>query len=269
MEKSSFKHTLKSNEAELKRIRRIYFHFIKEGLITGYNLYEKESQPPNTGNVLSYLHADLKPTDKHFQELSAVIKNEFPTGYKILTQNRIVDKSDIVERNADYLTTQSWTDPQNMRYFALDGEELTRDEAKKLEIVVRESFQYDLLINVQEENDLRRLVNTFKKYTSRFSLDQRGLRKKLENKYAVVNAWDIPMLFFSTPGNKKPENFSDFLTVTLFNMPETIGNQPITLSTLVRRRAKELNKLLKQMNLPFSLEKRYVLRLAVSSYIDA
>jgi len=268
MNKTHFEEFVKSNEKDLRRIRNTYFPFIKERMITGYNIHMKEYPFENAEFILSYLHANLKPNDRHLRELSDILSRECSLEKIVFTNGRVINRSEILQREADYLTVPNWDDPQDMRYFTLEGDELSRDDAKKLEVVIGESLQYNLLIRLSNEIDLRNIVNVFKKYAPKYNLDRKGNSTKFKNKDAIFDAWYVPMLFFSTKV-KKPKDFIDFLTVKQFNIAEIIGEKPVNFSTLVRKKAKYLKENLQTLDIPFKVNKRYVLRLAVSNYIDA
>ena len=203
-------------EDDLRKIRNKYFHLIESGIITGYNLYPTLFDYSKGKLFLNYLHSDLKPEDEHFKELSGILREESLLEERVRVSNKIVDNRQIIERHADYLTQAEWEDPTSMRYFTFDGRELRLDEAKQLGIdVIGESLQYDLLIGVKNERELRKLINLFKKYTSKYKLNRRGSKVKnngsaIINRSAISGSWDIPLLICTANYGIKPVTLQDF-----------------------------------------------------------
>ena len=274
MKKVTFEELVKVGEQDLDRIRRKYFPLIERGIITGYNIYQEMFDYSQGDLFLNYLHSDLKPEDRHFQELSGVLEAEGFLEERITVSDKLVDRKDIVEREADYITYANWEDPENMRYFTFKGDELQREKAKELgERVIGESFQYDLLLKLKDKSELRNLINLFKRYTSKNRLNKYGKRivkmgSLVINEDAIFNAWDVPLLTFKNNANRKPRSLYDFLSVTEFIIAEKLHNSPITLRTLVGKRRKDVRGNLNKMKAMVQTEKKYVLRGFVEDYID-
>ena len=266
---SEFEELILKSEKDLQRIRSIYFPLIDKRIITGYNLYHNLFDYSNAKLFLNYLHSDLKPEDKHFQELSRILKLEGFLEERIIINNKLVDREEIIEREADYITRPHWKDPKDMRYFDERGIELSRDEAKNLgKDIIGESFQYDLLLRVSNEKELRRLVDLFKNYVSKDKLDKHGRKIIGKNQSAIFGAQDIPLLVCTTKNNKKPPYLVDFLKVNQFDIPEKLGNISITLSTLVGSKSKELQKFLDKQGYKIRSTKKYAFRIFVEYYLD-
>ncbi len=118
---SEFEELILKNEKDLQRIRSIYFNLIKNEIITGYNLYPKLFDYSQGNLFLNYLHSDLKPEDRHFQELYKILRSEGFLEEIIVINDELVDSREIIEREADYITQSNWENPLNMRYFDFKG----------------------------------------------------------------------------------------------------------------------------------------------------
>lgn len=153
------------------------------------------------------------------------------------------------------------------------GRELAFNEAKKLRDVIEESIQYELSIRITNKEELRKIIDLLKKYTSIFKLDRKGKKIKnndefIKNDLAIYEAWDIPLLVCRTSNNKKPSNLQDFLTVKEFKIAEQIGNNPLILTTIIGGKYKELRRLLQNRECKFEERKGYVLRVFVEDYLN-
>ncbi len=273
MKEEKFVQLLKERESALHRIRLKYFHLIRDRIITGYNLYQKPFTQ-SSGLSLTYMHSNLKPEDIHFKELTDKLRKFDFLKESVVINDRLIEMKDRIEREADYITKADWENPMGTRYFDFDGIELSENEAKKIGDVIGESFQYDLVFRVENEDELVHLVSFFKHYTSKFRLDRHG-KKLIKNDDFVVNndaiegAWDIPLLVCTTEDDKKPKNLVDFLAVRQFDVLETLVDRNVTLSTLVRKYVKELQASLTKIGIVPQIYKKYALRVFVEDYIDA
>jgi len=276
MQENIFESILKVQEDELKRIRKLYFPLIKKGIIAGYNLYPKQFDYSKGKLFLNYLHSDLKLSDRHFKELSLKIKKRTDVNLeeRVTINNKLIDRTEKIDREADYLTTTSWEDPPNMRYFDLNGTELPREEAKGEDQVIGESYQYDLLIRVKDESELRALVDSFKIFASKYMLDRKG-RKIMVNKRMVLNnsavfsSYDIPLLVCTCTNNRKPSKLEDFILINQIDIKEHLGEMPIMWSTLLKTKTKYLCGLFNERNQEVTVKKRYALRVFVEDYLEA
>jgi len=273
MQKSTFQELLENNERDLYRIRKTYFPLIQKRIITGYNIYLTSLKRQDTGLFLNYLHSDLKAEDLHFKELFEKLIDSSLIAESIVVNDKLVESKEIVEREADYLTKVEWENPLDIKYFTYNAIELERDKAKDLDEVIGESLQYDLVFQVEDFKDLRLLIDIFKKYTSKYKLDNMGRKISkgkifLPNEEAITNAWDIPLLTYTNKGIK-PVDFDDFLRVSQYNIKETIGNKSVIVNTLVRRNAQKLEKILEKMRIEKEQKEKYALRVFVEDYIDA
>ena len=274
-QKPTLKELIAEHEQDLRVIRSKYFPLITQGTITGYNLYAKLFDYAQGRLFLHYLHSDLKPTDEHFRLLSRKLRQRGLLEEKVIINTGVIGKEKVTEREADYVTKAYWEDSPHMRYFDFDGNEIPVEKAKSLdEDVIGEVLQYDWLIKADNETELRALIDCFKKYASKFVLDRKGRKvieegRDKENKYAVPQSWEVPLLVCATTGKRKPGMLDDFLRVNQFNIPERLGNTPIVVSTLVRGKSKEFQEYLVNEGLAIQPEKRYALRVFVEDYIDA
>lgn len=276
MPKYTLDYIVSTQEEELKRIRNRYFPLIKQGLITGYNLYSNQHHISEDELSINYLHSNLRPTDAHFIELCNKLKNE---GGIILEErmhvnNKLVNRAEKSNRYATYVNKPEWEDHSNMRYFDFNGNEIPPDKAKDLErVLIGESIQYDLLLCVKNEEELRKLINLLKKYTSKFRLDKKG-RIVIKNGIFVPNeesisgAWEIPFVVCTAPKDKKPKNFIDLLAISQFDIQERLGAYDVSLNTIVRANTEELERRLHEKGIIFRRSKRYLLRVAVEQYIE-
>lgn len=270
MEKPIFEELLRRNEEGLHRIRTVYFPLIRGGVITGYNIYPKPSLT-DEGLCLHYLHSDLKPKDRHLRELidKLKMKGGVDLEERITVNDQLFDRTEIIERNADYRTRPSWKDPVKMRYFSFEGRELSAREIKlNRRGVIGESVQYDLLIRVRDISELRKLVDLFKKYTSKDKLDRKGSKIKYEgrrvkNPDAILESWSIPLLICRSDTNQKPRNLRDFVSVAQFCIKETLGDKPVVISSLSGSKKKLFRRFLEEGGISFVADKRYVLRVFV------
>ncbi len=274
MPHTKFEELIKKHEKDLQRIRNKYFSLVEGGIISGYNLYPSLFDYSKGRLFLNYLHSDLRLEDRHFKELSEILRTKGFLEERIIINDGLVDREETLEREANYITRASWEDPLNMRYFDFDGKELTREEAKALRRnIIGESFQYDLLLRIKDEPELRKVVDLFKEYASMHILDKNGRKiinnnNYVENENAIYNAWDTPLLICTSKSNKKPENLYDFLIVNQFNILEQLGNISIILSTLVRTKSKEFHKILEERKDKFQFDKKYAPRVFIEDYID-
>lgn len=125
MKRSVLEKILEESRDDLQRIRQTYFPLIVGDIITGYNLYVDNPQEnvEGLGLSLSYFHSDLRPNDKHFVQLSDILKKEGFVKEIPFVRNSLVDRSNLViERNSTYLIIPEWVNPGNMSYFDLDGD---------------------------------------------------------------------------------------------------------------------------------------------------
>lgn len=264
-------------ENDLKRIRENYFPLINQEIITGYNLYPTDNMfNYSQGEIfLNYLHSDLRPRDKHYQELCKRLKEEdFSLEDRILINDELVDRETLIGRNADYLTRPGWSNPPNIRYFDTEGNEISAEKAKKSKrrMIIGESFQYDMLIRVKDEPELRKAIDLFKKYASQYKLNKRGEiiqmdGEDVENEDQIYRSWEIPLLLCTTKNDRKPKDLYDFLTVKQFNINEQLNKISIMLSTLVKSKREELEKILKRRGIEPQINKKYVLRVFVD-YVE-
>jgi len=273
--KKSFEKIIKENEKFNKRIRGTFFPLITEGMITGYNIYENLFDYTGANIFLNYLHSDLNSNDKHYKEITNILEKEGLTNNILNISHELVDSKEIKERNAIYLTRPEWEDSPRMRYFLFDGTEISIKQAEELGIdVIGEVMQYDMVLKLKNETELRRITNLLKKYVAKFKIDEFGRKIKDANgnpsinNNAISNAWDIPLIICTTRDNKKPSLLKDFLKVNQFNIKYYLKDIPIIISTLVRKKHKNLKNFLLSDELKFNIKKKYALRTFVEDYID-
>lgn len=274
-QQSEFEKLIEDNECNLKIIRSNYFPLIADGVITGYNLYPRLFDYSGARFFLNYLHSDLKPDDAHFKELSEKLKEAGFLEERTIIGAKAINKDGIIPREAHYHTKPDWKNPENMRYFDFGCNEISLEEARSSEReLVGEALQYDWLIKFNSEMELRRVIDIFKQYASKFSLDKQGRKiikngKPTYNHEAISEAWDIPLLVCTNIDNQKPRTLTDFLRVNQFNIMMDFEDTSIVLSTLVRNQTKEFQRFLHKHSYDLKPEKKYVIRVFVEEYIDA
>lgn len=279
MDTTEFEELIKKSEEDLERIRTQYFPLIEEGIITGYNLYPDKSSESESKLTLNYLHAYLKQNDRHFRKLLKVLRNEGVLNLEgiITVNNKVVDKLKVIEREASYLTSPEWKNPLSTRYFRMDGAELSTKEAmelvKKQELIkiIGEDFQYDLLIKVEDEMEMRKIIDIFKKYASkhRLGIDGRRIlredRRHIKNKNAISGSWTIPLLICTSETGL---NLQDFSKVNEFNIYDQLNNTQILLSTLVASKTDKFIEILDKDNINYKTNEKMALRVFVEEYIN-
>ena len=264
------------NESLLSSIRNIFFPLIKNKIITGYNVYPSY---PITGGFpyfIHYLHSDLTGRHKHYRELADILEERGFLKKAIRINDKLIDTHEVIDRQADYIAMASWKNPQKMRYFTPDCREITKKEAKKRREVIGEGEQYDLIIAVNNDNELKDLRRIFKKNASKFIIDRFGRvvedknQEPRKNKNPVYNAWEVPLLVCTSNNDIKPRYLTDFLKVRQFNI--TYSTDPgvsVIISSLVRNNAGKFRQFLTEKNFDFAESKKYALRVFVEDYIDS
>ena len=272
----TFEQRIEENESNIIQIRSIFFPLIRDGIITGYNIYDKVPTYSPGKLFLNYLHSDLSPSHQHFQELTKILEQEGLTSNILNIGHELVDSSEIKERHAIYLTKPEWEDAPKMRYFLFDGTEVSQKEAEELGVdLVGEVLQYDMLLKVKNETELRRITDLFKKYVASYRIDDFGRKIKdkdgvpTENTAAIHKSWDIPLLICTSSSNKKPRTLKDFLEINQFDISHRFGNNSVVISTIVRNKSRNLEQFLVTEGLDYEKNKKYVLRIFVEDYINS
>jgi len=220
---------------------------------------------------INYLHSRLKSTDPHFIELVSALKEEgIDIDRELVIENKLEKRHEVSRRKAIYLTRLEWEiGLEDARYFDSEGNEISQEELSYLKgPVFKEQLQYDLLIRINDEEELRSIIKKLRKTTAKFKLNKKGsLGKKpyKQNLNQISNAWEIPLLLCTTKG-KKPKNLDDFLKVYEFIVPEQVGGTNLFLSTLCRKKKKTLEQELKGIDSNVNI--RYALRAFIEQYID-
>jgi hypothetical protein len=273
MSESDFERLIRENEPDLVRIRDFYFPMIKDGVITGYNLYSKNFDYSEAHYFLNYLHSGLKPGNRHLEELVAKLKEELNLDLKAKTtiKDRIIGRSRFLSRDSTYALEPDWENPSNMRFFTYEGKEITLEEAKVLGgPLIGESLQYDLLIKISDVRELRSLLNLFKLYTSKIKLDERGNKildngVEVQNNEAITDAWAVPLI---TCTSLLPINFEDLVLANEFNVDEVIRGNKVRVSTLSRVGNNNLISKLINGKKTFRVDEKQTLRVFMEGYTD-
>lgn len=182
------------NENILEQIRKLFFPTIKEGILTGYNMYAEKIEIAKIPYTLNYAHSDLTKRHRHYKESSDLLEKE---GF---VESLLTIKYRLIDRYATYITIPRWG-KKKMRYFLIDGTEIDFEKAKSLEVMlVGEGKEYDLYLQVKDESELQELTKIFKLYTNKYQLNYLGRvkydknKKPLKNTSAIYNAWEFPYL---------------------------------------------------------------------------
>jgi hypothetical protein len=266
---TDFQKLIREHEEDLERIRALLFPLIHDRIITGYNIYPSSLKRADGLFFLNYLHSDLRKEDKHYQELGDMLVKQGIAEERINIYDQLIDRQEVAERNADYVTLPDWQDPAGMRYFDFDGNEIPPEIAKRLEReLIGEGMQLELLIRLKDEEELRKATCMFRRYASEFKLDRYGRKIGTNNPESIAGAWEVPLVVCTTSTNKKPRFLVDFLRVNEFSFYEKLGGEDVFVSTLVRRKTRELRNALKKLGVDIDSRKKYVMRLFVEKYID-
>ena len=168
-----------------------------------------------------------------------------------------------------------WVDAEDKRkrYFTLTGEKLCAEDAKQKRRVIEESLQYDMLIRISDEKELRRIVDFFKTYASLCILNDEGRHTQRDGKQdinplAITDADEVPLLICTSRNNKKPKRLTDFVAVNLLSVAEQLGGNQVVLSTLVGKKLKVLNKILKERGLNPRVDRKYTLKVFIEDYLE-
>lgn len=272
MKSKRLEEQLRENEGELQRIRAKYFPLIASGIISGYNLYLDQFDYSKGSLFLNYLHSELYHNSVHILELFKILNNEGFTEQKPIVNNGLMNRHKILERKADYIVEDDWK-KEKMRYFDTFGRELSENELSEEGLkVIGEGLQYDLLLRITNEKELRKIVDLFKRYTSKDMLDEFGRKIfykniPVKNKDAIIGAWDIPLLVCTNKLDKKPKKLQDFLAINQFEIQENLNKIPITISTFVKGRTNELETRLESMEIKAKKSKKYTLSVFVEGYL--
>ncbi len=263
------------NEALLGEIRKIFFPLIKNGIITGYNIYASYYFSQEFPYVLHYLHSDLTKRHKHYKELTVILEAEGLLTKITRITDRLMNTSELIDRVADYSTRPGWKDPMQIRYFTFNGIEVSKRAAKRIGEVIAEGKQYDLIIKASNEDEVKELKKIFKKRAAKYKIDKFGrivmdaVQEPVQNKNTIYNAWEIPLLFVTSKTHCKPKSLTDFLKVKQFYITYPVHERiSVVINTLVRSKADEFRHFLVETNLEFKELKGYALRIFVDDYID-
>lgn len=156
----------KSNELEFWR--KLFFRFIREELITGYNIYKKELHLKNP-IILNYLHSELSSGDKHLNELIEVLKNEADLDISKKIKDTILLRDAYYKSKNDPL----WINPDKQNFYTLEGERLEPKDLLDYDgPIVIEEVQHDLFIGINNKRELNQLLKIFKEKAPLYLLVQ-------------------------------------------------------------------------------------------------
>ena len=201
-------------------------------------------------------------------------------GFLEMRSGLSVESFQVRDRYAAYVQDPRWKAGRNIRCFKFDGTEISLGEAvcTKREFVV-EQRQYELRLKADDEVALRRIIDVFKRFTSKVKLGFHGgfLRDKegkvVENtdnvgkKNYIYNSWNVPLMTLAA--KKKPSNLRDFLLIYNFSIPLSDTQGRVFVRSLVRGRADDFKQFLTEQCLTYSTEKRYALRVFIDEYVEA
>ena len=92
-----------------------------------------------------------------------------------------------------------------------------------------------------------------------------NVNKRGEKQY-IEGSWEVPLLLFE--GDKKPENFRDFLRVALISTLLEGKFSGVMVEVLVRRKRKEFEDFLNSRGLDYCRRPVYAIRNFVEDYLD-
>jgi len=235
-------HNTEFDKTVLDQFGKVFFPAIANRLISGYNVYH-EAQKLTAEYAINYLHSDLGTDGKgkpkpHREELVDKLKKFGPA---CITE-KIIDT--IVQRMATYKRGDWENDPEGVRYFTLDRQELKIDDAKDYPgPIVVEGLQYDLGIALETASEVRCVIDVLNKYVYAQIVDKDGrVHKEQENPDAIANAWRVPLITITRPSN---EDFAGFLVVSKISVfrphyeGSTLTTHPVPLEEYLHSQKEE------------------------------
>lgn len=187
-------------ENELEFWRKLFFGFIRDEVITGYNIYKKEMHLKNP-IILNYLHSELGPKDKHLSELVEVLKNEADMDISEKIKDTILLRDAYYKGKNDPL----WINPEKQNFYTLNGEKLEPHRLLDYDgPIIIEEVQHDLSIGINNKSELERVLKVFKEKAPYYLLVQDSSKYLICRKgYAEINGQcykmeDFLKLFYGT-----------------------------------------------------------------------
>src|SRR3989344_7995483 len=165
------------DESARQYYRNLLFPIIREGIITGYNLY-RERFTTDSPFTVTYFHSDLKiPSSRHLRELTDKLKDECD---QRITE-RITDS--VIARIAAYKVGEWEANPRNIKFFDVDGNEIPLKDIDYHEgIIIAEGRQYELNLRVENKKELRRLLKVMNRTVNFYEIDKYGKIRKSRGK---------------------------------------------------------------------------------------
>ncbi len=201
---------LQIEKSKIQKIRETLFPLIGNNVITGFNIYENQFHQKSK-YLLSYLHSELNPEDKHRQELIEKIKQYADID---IIQNMLFE---IVDRHTSYKLKSGW---KAGHYYTIKAKLLTETEAnlalKRKDVVIGVDIQDDMKIHIDDYRELLQVIDVFNRYantyvinknTGKFEKKRKG--KKLINIFnekAIPGSWEIPLITLSTKEKRIPDS---------------------------------------------------------------
>lgn len=190
---------LKQKSKEVKEYRALLFPLLGYNVVTGFNIYETK---PATASkfILNYLHSDLDENKPHRQELEEKLKEFFNT----LSFKKIVFEK--IDRHTAYKLKKGW---EAQKYYNMSGEELKGKELEKArflnETIIGAAYQNDLEISIDSINDLKKIIELFRKYCNFYLIDKNKGKyvmskksNKLRNRQRIIDSWEIPLILLKS-----------------------------------------------------------------------
>ncbi|MEK6962782.1 MAG: hypothetical protein AABX70_00025 [Nanoarchaeota archaeon] len=239
-----------------------------------------QNPPTHLGGFpeFGYYHSNLGKEDDHYKELDWILRNEGFQPSPFVNARKVPKR--IIQRYATYRHLPSWEKSTEMRIFTLKGRELSLEDAAELnQPCIVEEKQYKLRMAIYTKDELRYLINLFKKYTSVFRLDSLGRRvpthprshrfkKNIDNRERnryIPGSWEVPLL--TVTDYPKPKNCRDLLHASRFSV--TLGEDSSTLIEILTKSKKQyLKEFLFFHSIHHRIDDIYVLRTFVEDYLE-
>ena len=250
----------KFNETILQKYRRLLFPTIGDKVITGYNVY-LDRDVCKAPFVITYLHSDLDMDEngqpqRHKQELLEVLQksSDIQTGEQIVNS--------IVDRLAVYKIGEWDENPAGLKFYDADGNEMQPEELLMYRgTIIAEGRQFELSVMVEDETDVKHVLNLFNKYTYKIKVDSRGEVKSENNPHAIFGAWEIPLIVVTAQNGLKRHDFRSISDVI-------VKDDDHEISTLVKKQIRRFEQFLSGKGVPFCRIRRYANRPFVEQYLD-
>ncbi|MBI4453094.1 hypothetical protein HY636_00455 [Candidatus Woesearchaeota archaeon] len=250
----------KFDENILQKYRILLFPQIAIGAITGYNVYA-DRVTSNSPIIVNYLHSNLGLNDdgtphRHRKELMERLSELA----QLKVQERVVNS--VVDRVAVYKIGDWKENPLGLVFYDIKGNAIAIEDLEDYEdILIAEGKQFDLRLEIEDSNLLKKVLALFNKYTYAHKVNSFGLVKEITNPDAIFDAWEIPLIVVTSNEDLRRKDFRRIFDIT-------ITDYLYEISSLVRQQRNTFEDYLKEKGVEFKRIKRYANRSFVELYLD-